>query len=62
MRYIFLCDVMMTDIPPWVYKPTYKHDNPVYEYDELKNELERITPKQFREHNKYMRSSEVMYV
>jgi len=53
-------DVFMLPVPEWVHKNEYKHFVPRYTYDDMKQELERLAPKQFKKHNRYMTSNEVM--
>jgi len=56
----YWADVFMLAIPKWVHKNEYKHSNPRYTYDDMKQELERLAPHQFKAHNKFMTSNEVM--
>jgi hypothetical protein len=57
----YWCDVMLKAIPEWVFKSKYKYDKPVY-YPGPVALLNRDTPYQFKEHNVYMLSKEVLVV
>ena len=58
----YWCEVLLMEPPGWVHSKEYKYATPKYSYEELHDELNRITPRQFRLHNKFMRSMEVVYV
>ena len=58
----YWCEVLLMIPPSWVYSERYKHNSPQYSYEELREELNRTTPHQFKFHNKYMRRMEVVYV
>ena len=58
----YWCDVLLMQVPDWVFSEGYKHSTSSYSYEELKKELERTTPIQFKLHNKYMSRMEVVYV
>ena len=58
----YWCDVLLMPIPKWVFLENYRHTEPVYTYNGMKEELERVTPKQFKFHNRFMRSSEVLCI
>ena len=58
----FWCEALLLPVPAWVYGEKFRHSEPVYTYDHMKEELERIAPRQFKFHNRYMRSSEVFCI
>ena len=58
----YWCEVLLMPVPSWVFLEKYRHPEPVYTYPELKDELEKLTPKQFRYHNRFMRSTEVLSI
>jgi hypothetical protein len=57
----YWCDVFLIEPPSWVLKSLYVFDEPVYTFPELKNELEKITPHQCKQHNYFMRRTDVLY-
>ena len=58
----FWCEVLLVPVPAWVFSEKYRHSEPVYTYESMKEELIRVTPRQFKFHNRFMRSSEVLSV
>jgi hypothetical protein len=58
----FWCCVFMINLPDWIDKPLYAYDEPVYEYPDLRELLDVLTPPQFKRHNVFMRSNSVVYV
>jgi hypothetical protein len=55
-------NVFMFPVPEWVHDNFYKHDTPTYSQPLLKDWLNEITPHQFKAHNMYMPSKDVVYV
>ena len=58
----YWCEVLLLPVPVWVYRKEFRHDKPVYTHDCMKEELERVSPRQFKFHNRYMRASEVLSI
>ena len=55
----YWCEALLLPVPDWVYCERFRHSEPVYTYDNMKDVLRRIAPEQFKYHNRFMRASEV---
>jgi hypothetical protein len=55
-------DVFLMPVPPWVYKEKYKYPEPIYSHPGMETYVAQLTPFQFKEHNYFAPSMEVMYV
>ncbi|MCL1878339.1 MAG: hypothetical protein FWF80_05740 [Defluviitaleaceae bacterium] len=58
----YWCDVFLMKPPEWVFSKKYMHPFPKYSFEEMRDELERVTPHQFKQRNLFMRRMEVVYV
>jgi len=58
----FWGDVLLIGVPQWVHKDFYRYENKTYEYANLKQQLDILTPYQFKKHNLYIQSKAVVYI